>query len=114
MLALGLLGKATVSPAAIPLPAISSVPRSDTWCGFVPQWLTGTQCTLVMRTLLTCELAVGLLPPLARVSVIPPPAGAVAPPGLAAAAIAAQGTTSTHSSTVAVVAIDLVRLWAPA
>jgi hypothetical protein len=67
----------------------------------------------MMRTLLTCELAVGLLPPVACVSAVPPPAGAVAPPGLAVAAIAEEGA-STHSSVVAAVAIDLVRLWAPA
>ena len=43
MRARGLLGKAIVSPAASPCPAISRVPCRETWCGLVLQWLTGTQ-----------------------------------------------------------------------
>ncbi len=58
----GVRGNAIVDPAAIPLPAISSVPRSDTWCGFVLHLAAGTQLTLVIRTLVTCGLvAVDLL-----------------------------------------------------
>jgi hypothetical protein len=84
------LGNATINPAVMPLPAISRVPCRDTWWGFVPQWLTGTQRTLMIRTVLTRALEVGLpVPPVLWVGVVPAaPPGALAPPGLAVAATA--------------------------
>ena len=53
----GVRGKAITDPAASPLPAISSVPRAETWCGLPLHLAAGTQLTLVIRTLVTCRLA---------------------------------------------------------
>src|SRR5580700_9081595 len=84
----GLLGKATVIPVASPRPAISRMPWSETWWGLAPQWLTGMQRTLVIRTVVTCELEFGLLAA-GLFAGVPPPPGALAPPGLVVAARAA-------------------------
>ena len=123
MRARGLPGKAIASPAAMPLPVISRLPWRETWCGLALQWLTGTHRTLMIRTLVTCGLEVGLpVPPVLRAGVVPgAPPGALAPPGLAAAAraVGLPGRPSAlsenaHSSAPAAAVIALDRLWAPA
>src|SRR6476646_1724088 len=58
----GVRGNAITVPVVIPLPAINSVPWTDTWCGLPLHLAAGTHATLVIRTLVTCGLvaAVGL------------------------------------------------------
>src|SRR5438132_11184871 len=56
MRAPGRAGNATVNPALSPLPVSSSVPCTETWCGFALHLVCGVQVTLVMRTEVTCAL----------------------------------------------------------
>src|ERR1700760_1076549 len=50
-------GNAIVMPESRPLPAISSVPCVDTWCGLPLHFACGTQLTLVIRIVVMCGLA---------------------------------------------------------
>jgi hypothetical protein len=106
-------GKATTNPLFNPTPASSSVPRVDTWRGFVPHLDTGTHRTLVMRTLRTCGLALGVPigapPPEALLGA--PPGGAV-PPELAAMASRGWAAISSASSPARTTARDVHRLCA--
>ena len=124
MRAPGVRGKATTIPALRPLPAISSVPPIDTWCGLLLQVDAGVQRTLVMRTEVTCAVGV-MAKPRARPAtgmlgaVGAPPPDAV-PPELAASASGAPPTSepaparSEHSDAAAAAAAGSVnRLWAP-
>src|SRR6476646_5825137 len=52
----GVRGNATTVPVVIPLPAIKSVPWTETWCGLPLHLADGTHATLVIRTLVTCGL----------------------------------------------------------
>src|ERR1700683_5128845 len=113
MRAPGDLGKATTMPGVRPTPPSSSMPCVETWWGLPLQWTAGTQATLSMRTLVTCDdallLLVALGPPL--LVVVVPPAACV-PPGLDAIAGSAR-EASRHSAATAVAAMSLDRLWAP-
>ena len=129
----GECGNAIVMPESSPLPAISSVPCVDTWCGLPLHFACGTQLTLVMRTLVTCGLVAvfvlaaagaevlgaGVVPGTDAVVVAPAPPVEVTPPALVAAAFEADPArpTNEHDSAATVVAAkrlkrSLDRLWA--
>ena len=99
----GALGKATTMLGARWMPSTTSVPRSDTWCGFLLQRVLGVQLTRVIRTVVTCNetctgpplagaAADGLLPPDLDVGVD----GPAAPPGPAARLGAGDRTYAKH------------------
>ena len=113
-------GKATVIPARRPRPANSSSPRTETWRGLPLHLDVGTQLTPVMRTEVTCRLALEVfevfvvgVAGVARVVVTgaravgaPVPPGETTPPALAAAASPAPGANGSRqkSATAAVAA----------
>jgi hypothetical protein len=114
MRAPGARGNAIVIPEVRPLPAISSVPCVDTWCGLPLHLGCGTQLTLVMRIVVTWGLVAvfvfveagaellgaGVVPGAAAVVVAPEPPVEATPPALAAAVLEAVPTrlTKEHDS----------------
>jgi hypothetical protein len=81
------LGKPTTMFGFSPGPASSSVPWVETWWGLPLHLLTGTQLTVVIRTLVTCAEGVLLVVVVLTLGVVAaggalPPADV--PPGLAA------------------------------
>lgn len=111
--AFGVDGKTTSMPLPSPTPCTSSVPRTVTWRGFVPQCELGTQLTDVMRADLTCrvaplEEAAGLLALGAVAGVLVP--GEAVPPAPAASVACGAPSSAASASAAAVTNTDVVRL----
>lgn len=126
-----LRGNATIIPRRKPLPLTSISPRTDTWWGFVEQWIAGTQAMLEIVTFVEC--AVGPagrefveLPPVDLVegdldgappAGAPPPPGATVPPGDAAeprGGLASVKPTKQHASIAVFAGLEVDRLWTSA
>src|ERR1700689_383529 len=118
MRAPGALGKPTTIPGASPTPPSSSVPCVETWWELPLQCATGTQLTLVIRTLVTwgeaafpvavvepVPVAAGEAPPLPAGAPAPPASGA--PPALDAKARAGSAASRHSNTRAAAAATDL-------